>query len=174
MNSVSLLSSFHLVSHVIFVIGCRTSQHLACLLALSSLLAVDPAPAHPVPMPQTSEKSVKVGPTESEHLKGPAGLQGWTLNYPFPDRPQERYPRILVIAQNGRVIRHISGQHYIWKWIFWNGGRQVAYEDGPPHFIMRCILLDLKTGHEVGNYDCFSGLPKDSPLWLESLENVGK
>ena len=128
----------------------------------------------PVLTPQKSEESVKDRPTESEHIKGPAGLEGWKLNYPFPDRPQDLYPRILVITRNERVIRRITGQHYIWKWIFWNEGRQVAYEDGPPHFLMRCILVDLKTGAEEQNYDCFSELPKDAPLWLESLEKVRK
>ena len=154
------------------MIGRRTSQQLTCLLAFSALLAGSQPLAHLILMPQVAEKSTKDLATESDHLKGPAGLQGWTLNYPFPDRPQDLYPRILVITRDGRVIRRITGQHYIWKCIFWNEGRQVAYEDGPPHFVMRCILVDLKTGSEVENYDCFSGLPKNSPLWLQSLERV--
>ena len=96
----------------------------------------------------------------------------WTLNYPFPDRPQELYPRILVISRNGRVIQRITAQHYIWKWIFWDGGRQIAYKDGSPRFTMRCVLVHSKTTLELENYDCFSELPKNAPLWLESLEKV--
>ena len=49
---------------------------------------------------------------------------------------------------------------------------KVADEDGPPDFLMRCILVDLKTGLEVENYGCFSELPKNPPVWLESLEKV--
>ena len=154
------------------MMGRRTSQQLTCLLVFSSLLAGSQHLAHPVLMPQETKEGARDGATESKHLKGPSGLQGWTLNYPFPDSPQDRYPRILVITRDGRVIRRITGKHYIWKWIFWNDGRQVAYEDGPPHFLMRCILVDLKTGSEIENHDCFSELPKNSPLWLQSLERV--
>ena len=150
----------------------RASQLLSSIFMLSLSCARLPALPHPLPLGQVSGEKVRVGPSESVHLNGPAGLQGWTLNYPFPDHPQERYPRVLVISRSGRVIRRITGQRYIWKWIFWDGGRQIAYEDGPPHFSMRCVLVDLKTGLELGNYDCFSGLPKKAPLWLESLENV--
>lgn len=174
MGSVSLLLSLHSAGQVISMTGCRTSQRLTCLLVFWCSLVVDPARARPVLTPQTPEKNVKVASAESEHLKGPAGLRGWTLSHPFPDNPQDLYPRKLIITRNGRVIRRITGQHYIWRWIFWDGGRQVAYEDGPPHFMMRCILVDVKTGLEVENYDCFSGLPKDAPLWLESLEKAGK
>jgi len=63
-------------------------------------------------------------------------------------------------------------QHYIWKWIFWDGGRQIAYKDGSPRFTMRCVLVHSKTTLELENYDCFSELPKNAPLWLESLEKV--
>ena len=109
-------------------------------------------------------------PTESAYLTGPAGLEGWTLDYPFPDRPEDRYPHVLVVSRKGRVIRKITGQHYIWNWIFWSEGRQVAYEDGPPHFVMRCILADVATGRQLANIDCFHELPPDSPLWAKTLE----
>jgi hypothetical protein len=103
-------------------------------------------------------------------------LKGWTLDYPFPDRPEDRYPRVLVVSRKGRVIRKITGQHYIWNWIFWSEGREVAYEDGPPHFLMRCILVDVATGRQLENIDCFGELPPNAPLWAKTLEmhTVGK
>jgi hypothetical protein len=152
--------------------GRRASLLVGYILLFTLPCAGIPALAHALPLPQVSGENVRDVPSESMPLNGPAGLQGWTLNYPLPDRPQELYPRILVISRNGRVIQRIAGQHYIWKWIFWDGGRQIAYEDGPPHSTMRCVLVDLKTGLELENYDCFSGLPKKAPLWLESLEKV--
>ena len=108
--------------------------------------------------------------TVSAHRKGPHGLVGWTLDYPFPDRPEEHYPRVLVVSRNGQVIRRTKGERYIWKWIFWNEGRQIAYEDGPPHFMMRCILLDVATGKRLADVDCFTQVPVDSPAWLMALE----
>jgi hypothetical protein len=110
--------------------------------------------------------------TESAHRIGPHGLAGWTLDYPFPDHPEDHYPRVLVISRNGRVITRITGKHYIWNWIFWNDGRQVAYEDGPPHFIMSCILADVVTGRHLEDVDCFMPSPDGSPSWLNALQSV--
>jgi hypothetical protein len=127
--------------------GRRASLLVGYILLFTLPCAGIPALAHALPLPQVSGENVRDVPSESMHLNGPAGLQG-------------------------RVIQRIAGQHYIWKWIFWDGGRQIAYEDGPPHSTMCCVLVDLKTGLELENYDCFSGLPKKAPLWLESLEKV--
>ena len=123
---------------------------------------------------------IALGPLTSlaaQHIKsarrdGPHGLVGWTLDSPFPDRPADHYPRVLIISQNGRLVRRIQAEHYIWNWIFWADGHQVAYEDGPPHFMMRCILADLKTGKTLEDVDCFRTVPDGSPAWLTTLEKV--
>ncbi len=107
--------------------------------------------------------------TVSPHRRGPHGLAGWTLNEPYPDRPGEVYPRTLVLSRHGRIIRRITGESYLWKWLFWADGTQVAYQDGPPHFVLRCILVDLKTGHQLANEDCFSDLPASAPAWEQQL-----
>jgi len=51
----------------------------------------------------------------------------------------------LVLARNGHRLRRIEGEPIIWKWMFWADGRQVAYETGPLHFGMSCVLADVKT-----------------------------
>jgi hypothetical protein len=109
-------------------------------------------------------------PWVSEHRSGPDGLEGWTLSWPQPDRPNERYPGALVIARHGRVIRQISGNAFVWKWIFWADGKQVAYESGPLHFGLSCMLTDIETGRVLANVDCFHGIPEDAPDWLKTLE----
>jgi hypothetical protein len=119
---------------------------------------------------QSAPKSER--PTESEHLLGPNGMAGWTLNYPNPDRPDERYPRTLILSRHGRIIRRFVGEHYVWKWIFWADGHQVAYKDGPPHFVMRCVLADVATGRRLADVDCFGELPSDAPHWLRKLEDA--
>ena len=55
--------------------------------------------------------------------------------------------------------------------MFQNDGKQVAYESGPLHFSMTCVLADVATGRQVGTYDCFGELPADAPAWVESLED---
>lgn len=110
------------------------------------------------------------GLTPSVHRPGPHGLEGWTLNGPLPDGPEDKYPFILVIARDGREIQRFNGSAFVWKWMFVDDGRHVAYESGPLHFGMTCILADLETGHELETYDCYQELPADAPQWVEALE----
>jgi hypothetical protein len=120
-------------------------------------------------IPQSGQPTDK--PTATEHRAGPNGLEGWTLNSPIPDHPGETFPFTLVIARNGRVIRKIDGDPFVWQWIFWNNGRQVAYESGPLHFGLQCILVSLTTGKQLASYDCFHGVPANAPVWLKTLED---
>ena len=110
-------------------------------------------------------------PIESEHTKGPHGLEGWTLNWPLLDAKDtsERYAFTLVVSRNGRILR-IDGHPFIWKWMFWSDGRQVAYETGPLHFSMSCVLADAETGRQLAAFDCeYQDLPKNAPDWLQAL-----
>ena len=111
-------------------------------------------------------------PVASVHRYGPNGWEGWTLNYVLPDiRPGDRLPMKLVLAHNGHIVRRIPGDLFISNWIFVAGGKQVAYETGPLHFAMTCVLLDTRTGKRLASYDCeYVELPVDAPDWLEQLE----
>ncbi len=111
-------------------------------------------------------------PKESEHRQGPEGREGWTLDSPIPDHPGETFPFTLVIARKGRVIRKIDGDPFVWQWIFWNNGRQVAYESGPLHFVLQCTLVNVRTGKKLSSYDCFHGIPENAPDWLKALEKA--
>lgn len=108
--------------------------------------------------------------TPSEHRAGPHGLEGWTLEGPIPDAPNDKFPFILVIARNGKEIRRFHGSAFIWKWMFLEDAKRVAYESGPLHFGLTCILADLDTGKELSAYDCFRELPADAPDWVKTLE----
>ena len=111
-------------------------------------------------------------PTQSELRAGPDGLEGWTLNYTIPDHPNERFPMTLVIGRKGHILRKIEGDGFVWNWIFWADGKQVAYESGPLHFGLVCILADVATEKQLASYDCFHGIPEHAPDWLKALENV--
>jgi hypothetical protein len=111
-------------------------------------------------------------PVESPHRAGPAGLEGWTLNWALPDKNQGRAAFTLVIARKGHILRRIEGGPTIWQWIFLSDGKHVALESGPLHFSMSCVLVDIASGKEVGSYDCYNheGEP-DEPAWAKELEN---
>lgn len=107
--------------------------------------------------------------TESPHRQGPHGLEGWTLLVPIDN--QGDLPMTLVIARDKKILHKFPGDGFVWKWIFLDDGRQVAYESGALHFSMACVLADLRTGKEQARFDCFPNpLPQNAPAWVRRLE----
>lgn len=119
---------------------------------------------------QSQTTPIVSGPTASKHRSGPGGLEGWTLSYVISG-DTESYPEILVIARKGQILRKIKGDPFIWSWMFLKGERQVAYETGPLHGEVSCILADLSTGRQLADYDCYHELPPDTPSWVNELLN---
>jgi hypothetical protein len=145
------------------------AQRSRTLVALVLLTAAIPL------WTQTPKQQIRAGtPTESEHIRGPHGLEGWTLNWAIPSSGygDEKLPLTLVLARDGHVLRRIDGDAFIWQWIFWADGRQVAYESGPLHFGLDCVLYDLEKGRELSRVDCYHELPADTPDWVGALESA--
>ena len=118
-------------------------------------------------------KSPDDKPTESPHIAGPDGLEGWTLQGTLPPEDNygdEKFDFTLVIARHGHVIRRIQGGAFIWRWMFWANGRQVIYESGPLHFSADCVLEDVLTGKQLAEYDCYHEEPQPEPDWVQALE----
>jgi len=135
----------------------------------SSLILFALACLSPHPLQVVAQSSGKGAP--SAHVKGPNGLEGWTLNYPVPGYDLDnKYPMTLVIARHGRVIRRIAGEPFVWSWIFWADGKQLAIMAGPLHFSMNCVLEDLTSGKELASYDCYHEVPEPQPDWVKALE----
>jgi len=111
-------------------------------------------------------------PVESKHVHGPDGLEGWTLESPIPDHPDEQFPFTLVVARKDAIIRRISGNPFVWQWEFCPDGKEIAYETGPLHFGLQCNLEDISTGQMVWSQDCFYGLPANAPECVTDLETV--
>jgi hypothetical protein len=109
-------------------------------------------------------------PTESAHRVGPNGLEGWTESYPSADG--QRYPANLLIARQRHVTRRIQGDPFVWKWMFWKNGRQVAYKTGSLHFNMTCKLVDIASGRQLASLDCYRELAEDAPAWAKALQKV--
>ena len=110
-------------------------------------------------------------PSETEHIQGPNGMEGWTEDWSIPGSGygDEKLPTTLVVARHGHILR-IEGNGFVWNWIFWADGRQVAYESGPLHFGLSCILYDLRRGREIRSIDCYHDLPPNAPDWVLKLE----
>jgi len=108
-------------------------------------------------------------PVPSPHVAGPNGLEGWTLNVEV-QKGEGPLPISLVIARKSRVVRQIDGSPFVWKWKFESDGELVAFESGPRHFSMTCLLVNLRTGKQIADYDCFREPPQDAPAWVKELE----
>lgn len=109
-------------------------------------------------------------PTESAHRMGPNGLEGWTESYPLADG--QSAPANLVIAQRKNVVRRIQGDPFVWGWMFLENGKQVAYETGSLHFSKACRLVDIASGRQLANLDCYRELREDAPAWETALQNI--
>lgn len=111
-------------------------------------------------------------PTKSAHKRGPHGLEGWTVDSPVSGSGygDERFAFTLAVARHGHIIRRISGEPIIWRWIFWADGRQVAYDTGAFHFSESCFLIRLSDGRKLESYDCYLDLPPTKPDWVKALE----
>ena len=106
----------------------------------------------------------------SAHRKGPHGLEGWTISSAVPDHGSERYPVTLMISRHGHILRKVDGSAFVWNWMFQADGKHVAYESGPFHFGLTCVLVETETGRRLADYNCFGELPADAPPWVKVLE----
>ena len=109
---------------------------------------------------------------ESEHIAGPKGLAGWKVTHVLEN--DDEVSETLVITRHGRLIRKFHGDPFIWRWMFRDDGKSIAFESGPLHFGMTCVLIDLASGKELDRLDCFT-YPDNPPAggwprWLTKLE----
>ena len=111
-------------------------------------------------------------PTPSAHISGPNGLEGWTLDSPVAGSGygDQRFAFALIVARHGHIIRRITGEPIIWRWIFLADGREIAYETGPFHFGESCFLIRLSDGRKLDSYDCYHDVPTAKPDWVKALE----
>jgi hypothetical protein len=94
---------------------------------------------------------------------------GWTELYP---NCCTSYPIPLAIAvyRDGRVRRRFRPTLMIYRWQFWEDGRQIAYCSGTVHGDqgVTCELHDVASGRELASFD---GLPDErSPAWARALQ----
>ena len=84
--------------------------------------------------------------------------RGWLVEYPWPDQDDvsqswRTIPWRLVIARHGKVVRKIQATQSFWSWNFWNGGREVVVQEGPPHGASWFVRMDVTSGKELETWD---------------------
>lgn len=106
-------------------------------------------------------------------MQGPNGLEGWQHFHTLENGNE--VSETLTIARNGKLVRTINGDPFVWRWLFQADGREVVYETGPLHFSMACVRVNVLSGKELERLDCFSypSNPPSSgcPHWLDALQN---
>ncbi len=113
---------------------------------------------------------------DSPPVQGPHGLSGWIVSEAIPGlESQGPLPITLVLARNGHVFRRLSYGTLLWKWSFQNDGKWVAFEMGPLHFSLACVLSDTATGRQLASQDCYNKdlLAPSNPAWVRQLEANG-
>ena len=78
----------------------------------------------------------------------------------LPELNQGPLPVSLIIANEGGVVRRIRDRQFLWAWRFEHNGTQVAYETGPLHFSLSCVLVDVAT---AGCGDAMTASPTPYP-----------
>ncbi len=68
-------------------------------------------------------------------------------------------------------MRRIEGEPIIWQWMFWDDGKRIAYETGPLHLGMKCVLADVRSGRRRETCDCYRKLPAHAPNRVKALES---
>lgn len=99
---------------------------------------------------------------------------GWLADYMIC---QQSYPCTaeLVIYRSGHKPQYISPPSGImWKWLFYDGGKQVVAQFGFPHGdeTGAYALYDTKTGRKLAEY--FPTGKKKAPKWLQQLRRSNR
>jgi hypothetical protein len=106
---------------------------------------------------------------------GPDGLEAWTLDRHTPEFRKNTVPLGIAIARNGKIIRTIGeseGRPYFWNLMFLPDGKRIAYETGPFHWSMTCVLMDIQSGKHLEEHDCFTNESiAAAPDWVKQLDS---
>ena len=62
--------------------------------------------------------------------------------------------------------------HWCGNGCFWESGNQVAYQTGSLHFNMGCVLVDIASGRQLANLDCYRELAEDAPARKKALQGA--
>lgn len=98
--------------------------------------------------------------------------RGWFVEYPWPDASDasQSWRKIageLVIARGERIIRRIKASPTLWSWNFWDGGRQVVYQEGPLHGQTTFSRMDVTSGKILERWDGDETAPA-APAWVKA------
>ncbi len=146
-------------------------RYAVTLLALAAMLVSAALPAQIVMSAYLDQaafvhvvygdgRDIKV-PAEKDQVKAdppvvaPDGQTvGWTFEVPncctsYP------IPTTLIIYSSGRVVQRIADGMMVYKWQFWDGGKQVAVSSGTVHGMngIHLTLYDARTGKRLKTWD---------------------
>jgi hypothetical protein len=110
-------------------------------------------------VPSLSGQAAKKRPFRDQLQTAQDGVtKGWLVESPWPDQDDasQRWRTVawtLVIAKHGKVVRKIQAAQSFWSWGFWNGGREVVVQEGPPHGATWFMRMDVKSGKKLETWD---------------------
>jgi hypothetical protein len=97
---------------------------------------------------------------------------GWLVQYRAGDVD---YPisGTLVIWRAGKIIRRFPTGQVFYSWVFYAGGKQVAYHVGPLHGESKshCELREIENGRLVAAWDGDLDADNSRPPWTKGLDH---
>ena len=78
----------------------------------------------------------------------------------------------LVLFRNGRILQQFHADQLLWDWKFLEGGKRVAYTDGPLHGNpTQCVLRDVQSGRIIERW--FFDEKAELPAWASGIRCNG-
>ena len=99
------------------------------------------------------------------------GTAGWFVEYNV-DGVSYPISGMLVLWRAGKIVQRFQSEQVFYSWAFYDGGKQVAYHDGPLHgeAASHCELHDVATGRVIDKWD--GDLVADTkPVWAAGLKH---
>ena len=101
---------------------------------------------------------------------------GWELEYDDPGAagdPRDPIAGVLVLFRSGKIVRRFRADQVLWDWKFVEGGKRVAYTDGPLHGNpTQCVLRDVASGRVIKRW--FYDENAELPDWAEGIRCKGE
>lgn len=101
---------------------------------------------------------------------------GWKVEYDNSEAigvPYDPIASDLVLFRNRRIVHRFHAEQMLWDWKFVDGGKRLAYTEGPLHGNpTACLLRDTQSGRVIERW--FFDENAELPAWAAGIRCKGE